>query len=715
MNLRSILGKVLGGLSNLSPVRNLIKYVLDRTLNELLSEQVSIEDFKNGELLLRRITLNVEKINRDYLLSSPYILHSGTARQLRVVMPNYSELSTRSVELVLEGLQLDLQPNRNFQDNFREAMGERQEEAAQASGPELVESNPMDFFRQLVKQIILNMKIRLENTAVRLFINEPKRDSRKPQYYLLLRAPLLSLAKSEDFQLPLKETVEEMKFDLLLPQLSAHLLREGTPVPEYANEPPTPDFPFAYPSVAHPGTLLLLGRSDWKAHMGDCSRLTVSLLTDYEAGRRVLSVDAKLPFLEVTVDPIQLKVLSRFLAQMAEFQRILKSVLAELGLGSLGQSVGLTLSRRGSKGKSATMDLFSSVALMIAEPQLRVSSGEGDLYKSIIMNSEMAQAATEFNSNALAQLARSGEQLPQGLRQVNFKQELKVGCCLGRLQLNLLKFVTATVLRRGWVADGEGRGVNREVGCAHFRAVVREVGYAFNSGSNRHDVTMGHAKLHDVRLHPMQAVHVSDSEEFYDVNSSTFEQVAVEQNYFREKPHLTQFTLQPQQHYCMEELFRCSQAPSPPLLLPHLRRHAFVPLRHPDSSSGSSGLRVGFNGDAKVLQLEIREVVVGVNCGLWKDFLNIVYPVFLYRQLAASTDLSVSQIEEPARNLQFFESTYNFSGRVLEEPEREGRLRVNVKADLIYCLYRESSAVRAGEDLIGQVEAKLLDSDNFSR
>jgi hypothetical protein len=31
----------------------------------------------------------------------------------------------------------------------------------------------MDFFRQLVKQIILNMKIRVENSVVRLFINEP--------------------------------------------------------------------------------------------------------------------------------------------------------------------------------------------------------------------------------------------------------------------------------------------------------------------------------------------------------------------------------------------------------------------------------------------------------------------------------------------------------------------------------------------------------------
>jgi hypothetical protein len=56
----------------------------------------------------------------------------------------------------------------------------------------------MDFFRQLVKQIILNMKIKVENSVVRLFINEPTGEpTAKPQYYLMLRLPLLTIGKSE--------------------------------------------------------------------------------------------------------------------------------------------------------------------------------------------------------------------------------------------------------------------------------------------------------------------------------------------------------------------------------------------------------------------------------------------------------------------------------------------------------------------------------------
>lgn len=102
---RSLLGKVMSHLTNLSPVQNLIKYVLDRTLNEFLSDKITIEDFKNIEdgrlLLLTNIALNLEKINTEFLLSSPYKLHSGSVSKLRVKLPNLSELSSKSIELTI--------------------------------------------------------------------------------------------------------------------------------------------------------------------------------------------------------------------------------------------------------------------------------------------------------------------------------------------------------------------------------------------------------------------------------------------------------------------------------------------------------------------------------------------------------------------------------------------------------------------------------------
>lgn len=83
---------------------------------------------------------------------------------MRITLPGWSELSTKSIEVVAEGLQLDLKPNKQFADNFKDVMRERQSEVfieQQTEQGELNENNPLDFFRQLVKQIVLNMKIRI--------------------------------------------------------------------------------------------------------------------------------------------------------------------------------------------------------------------------------------------------------------------------------------------------------------------------------------------------------------------------------------------------------------------------------------------------------------------------------------------------------------------------------------------------------------------------
>ena len=101
MMFRNLLGTVMNRLADLNPVKNLIKYILDRTLNEFLSDQITIEDFKDVEngkmLLLTNISLNTDKINREPLLNSPYLLHTGTLGKLKIVLPNWSELASKSI------------------------------------------------------------------------------------------------------------------------------------------------------------------------------------------------------------------------------------------------------------------------------------------------------------------------------------------------------------------------------------------------------------------------------------------------------------------------------------------------------------------------------------------------------------------------------------------------------------------------------------------
>jgi hypothetical protein len=83
---------------------------------------------------------------------------------------------------------------------------------------------------------------------------------------------------------------------------------------------------------------------------------------------------------------------------------------------------------------------------------------------------------------------------------------------LGRLQINLLKYVSSTFYQRSWTADGHRDKVNSSLGCSHYRVVFAKFNYSFSSINNRHDIAMKYAKMHDVRLSNVQAFHASINE-----------------------------------------------------------------------------------------------------------------------------------------------------------------------------------------------------------
>jgi hypothetical protein len=173
-------------------------------------------------------------------------------------------------------------------------------------------------------------------------------------------------------------------------------LREGSDFPEYANEKATrEEFPFTYPPVQHPSTILLVGQP--KLDRERSTKLTITLTTFFKKQRKVVAIEGKVSSFEATLDPIQLKILTRFLAQIKQFQRIFKSVMAELGLN---QPL-LGMSRRDSKNKSGTHDLFSSMIMMsISEPSKQAPSAEIGLLNSMMQSPELLKAAAEFNQTA---------------------------------------------------------------------------------------------------------------------------------------------------------------------------------------------------------------------------------------------------------------------------------------------------------------------------
>lgn len=84
---KSLLSSIADKISNLNPIRHFIKYALDKTLNEFLAKELTLEDFKNGPLNLNNIEINCEKINQEHLISSPYILHYGIIGTLKISLP----------------------------------------------------------------------------------------------------------------------------------------------------------------------------------------------------------------------------------------------------------------------------------------------------------------------------------------------------------------------------------------------------------------------------------------------------------------------------------------------------------------------------------------------------------------------------------------------------------------------------------------------------
>lgn len=93
-------------------------------------------------------------------------------------------------------------------------------------------------------------------------MNTPSEGTAKPQYYSMVRVPTLVFERFNDMEIG-RQTEEFEKYRLEVPQVSAHLLREDMKLPEYGNLQSTnKDFPWQYPPVSHPSTIMLIGSDD---------------------------------------------------------------------------------------------------------------------------------------------------------------------------------------------------------------------------------------------------------------------------------------------------------------------------------------------------------------------------------------------------------------------------------------------------------------------
>ena len=76
------------------------------------------------------------------------------------------------------------------------------------------ENSTADFFKQLMKNIVMNIKLRVNGVIVKLYMNTPNSEEKNPQYYLMLRIPYISANKQEDSQIKKSQDEQQYKFKL---------------------------------------------------------------------------------------------------------------------------------------------------------------------------------------------------------------------------------------------------------------------------------------------------------------------------------------------------------------------------------------------------------------------------------------------------------------------------------------------------------------------
>ena len=88
-----------------TPLKAFFKYVFQRLSNDFLDHEPNI-DFKKGNLFsnlgqleLLNLPLSSKKINQTFLMSSPYIMHSGIIKKLKITLPNLAEIASKSIEV----------------------------------------------------------------------------------------------------------------------------------------------------------------------------------------------------------------------------------------------------------------------------------------------------------------------------------------------------------------------------------------------------------------------------------------------------------------------------------------------------------------------------------------------------------------------------------------------------------------------------------------
>ena len=174
-------------------------------------------------------------------MSSPYIMYSGIVRRLKISIPNFSEITSKSIEVEVSGLELVFYPTQELPRNvqrtneadevvagiFRENAKFYETDEKHREAIEFREDDSLDFFKEIIKQILTNIKVNIKDVCVKVFMNTPSKSQQnpKPQFYSMLRIPSIVIERIKEKEGEATECEEIEKYQLKIVQVTTHLLR----------------------------------------------------------------------------------------------------------------------------------------------------------------------------------------------------------------------------------------------------------------------------------------------------------------------------------------------------------------------------------------------------------------------------------------------------------------------------------------------------------
>jgi hypothetical protein len=71
-----------------------------------------------GVLLLNKLQLSATKINTTFLVGSPYVISYGAINSIKINLPEKDNKTNSSIEVKISGVELIMEPNKNFKETF---------------------------------------------------------------------------------------------------------------------------------------------------------------------------------------------------------------------------------------------------------------------------------------------------------------------------------------------------------------------------------------------------------------------------------------------------------------------------------------------------------------------------------------------------------------------------------------------------------------------